>query len=149
MRSLVRVICLAVLICLSLAPVSQAVPLLGSAGVSGGIATGERDIGLGWIVGGTISLPQGLGPVGFRGDVTYQSHDSDPSILGIGANAVFPLGKLYALGGAGWYDSDPGDSNFAIDLGLGLKSAGMLYFEGRWIRINGFTTYPLVVGVRF
>ncbi len=121
----------------------------GSLGVNAGIATGDNGIGLGWIVGGNYTLGKKLGPVQLRADATYQDYGDDLSIFGLAGNAIFPISRIYALGGIGWYDSSPGDSNVDVTLGLGWRRAGGFYFEGRWLEIDGFTTFPVVLGFSF
>jgi hypothetical protein len=150
MQRIGLIVCLATFVGVLTAPVAGAAPITnGRFGVEGGIATGEGGVGLGWIIGANYKLMPRVGPLHIRGDVTYQSHGSDLSIFGLAGNAVLPLGNLYGLGGIGWYRSDPGDDVLATQLGVGLNRFGGIYLEARRVDIDGFTTIPIVVGIRF
>jgi len=135
------------LLLLGFAPRSQAAG--GSFGINAGIATGDNNIGLGWIVGANYQLAKKLGPVRLRGDATYQDYGSDLHIFGLSANAILGVSRIYGLAGLGWYDESPGGSPVEVNLGLGLRRAGGIYFEARWLEIDGFTTFPIVIGKTF
>lgn len=121
----------------------------GAIGVTAGIATGDDGIGIGWLVGGNYTFAHRFGPVRLRADATFQDHGSDLSILGIAANAVIPIRRIYGVAGLGWYDKDSDGSDVSITLGAGIRRAGRMYFEARWVNIGGFTTFPIVVGLTF
>jgi hypothetical protein len=121
----------------------------GTLGVNAGIATGDNGIGLGWIVGANYTLGRKWGPLKPRLDVTYQDHGSDLKVFALSANAIFPLRRVYALAGVGWYDTDPGGSPVEVTLGLGLHRRGRTYLEARWVDIDGFTTFPIEIGFNF
>ena len=153
MRQICLIACISLLMVALGAPPADALPITGGKfGVDGGIATGEGDIGTGWILGANYRLMSIAGPVSLRADVTYQSHGSDLSVVGLAGNAVFSLGSLYGLGGAGWYRSDRkiGDQNndLGVQLGVGLSLIPGIHLEARWVQIDNFTTFPVVVGIR-
>jgi len=154
MRRIGLIVCLSVFMGVLGTPPADALPVTGGKiGVDGGLATGEGDIGTGWILGANYRLMSIAGPVRLRADVTYQSHGSDLSVLGLAGNAVFSLGSLYGLGGAGWYRTDPklgdGSDDFGVQLGVGISLIPGIHLEARWVQIDDFTTFPVVVGIRF
>jgi hypothetical protein len=121
----------------------------GTLGLNAGIATGDNGIGLGWIVGANYLFAKKWGPLKPRVDVTYQDHGSDMKVFALSANAIVPVRRVYALAGVGWYDTDPGGSPVEITLGLGLHRRGRTYLEARWVNIDGFTTFPIEIGLQF
>jgi hypothetical protein len=147
MRTMRVVVVASAVLLLGFAPRSEAAG--GSFGINAGIATGDAGISTGWIVGANYTLGKKLGPISLRADVTYQDYGSDLNIFGLAANGIFSLRKIYGLAGVGWYDESPGGSPVEITLGLGLHSRGGFYFEGRWLEIEGFTTFPIVIGKTF
>jgi hypothetical protein len=150
MRPTLRAAALAGILSVVFAPSAGAAAAeRGAFGVSAGIATGDNGIGLGWNVGASYSSKNRVGPLRLRADATYQDHGSDLAIFGLSANAIIPAARVYGLAGVGWYDSNPGGSDVDITLGAGIRRGKSMYFEARWLSLDGFTTFPIVVGFTF
>jgi hypothetical protein len=143
-----------------------------------GIASGDNELDLGFALGGAATWDMADWPVDVRGDLYFARHGGDVggvdlslSLFGASGQVVyvFPTTNSamspYILGGLGLFyssfdidvDAFPGveDSygDSSTDLGLliggGLNFSQRLGAEIRFMSVDDFTTFPILLVIRF
>jgi opacity protein-like surface antigen len=151
-------------------------------GVSAGLSMPTGDFGdafkSGYSVNGLIGVSMPMSPIGFRGEVGYNSWDgkSDVGLDGVTASSVsgtanvvlqvpgMVVAKPYLIGGLGWHHlkADAGALGSGSDNKLGWNVGGGLGFglgtlqtmiEARYVTINTEDTathyIPVTFGIMF
>jgi hypothetical protein len=159
------------------APAPQA-PATGnepSFSLQGGIASGDGDFDLGLALGGSATWHPQEWPVAVRGDVYFAHHgggsgpvDVSLNLFGVAGHALYTFPTTnstvspYVFGGVGLfysninvdYEGTAIDFDYDSSTDLGLTIGGGLSFtprigaEIRFISVNDFTTFPILLVIK-
>lgn len=143
----------------------------------GGIASGEGPWNVGLALSGSFEWKKPSWPVNLRLDPYVARHtgsgtagsDASLTVVGLAGAASYDFkttssAKPYVIGGVGlFYESASFDAglpgfgaysvydgtDLGIALGAGLRLPGRLTLEGRFMHVDQFDTFPLLLGIRF